>query len=107
MKRLKKGGFVNWVELSFFAMLGLGFLLGKLAVDASFSYFLLAMAGLVAGRLAHTHRENDPVPFIAIILAFVIGFLLAHRAGAGIFLLISFTSAAIVSNRLHKLLNSS
>ena len=102
MRKFGKKGFANWVELSFFALLALGFVTGKLVVDATVSYLLLIVAGLIAGRLAYKHKGDDPWPFIAISLAFALGYLLAHRAGTGILLLIAFAAAGFASNMLHK-----
>ncbi len=104
MKRVGKAGFANWVEISFLCLLAVGFVLGKIVADSSFAYILLATAGFMGGRLAYTHRENDPLPFIAISMAFAIGFLISHRAGEGILLAIVFIAAGFATNRLHKLI---
>lgn len=107
MKGLRKGGFVffeSWAEASFFALLAIGFVLGKLVVDLAASYMIIAAAGLIIGRLIYLRRENDPVPHYGIGAAFLTGFLLGHRVGAGIALLIIFASAAFLSYRAHKAL---
>lgn len=105
MKGLRKEGLVffeSWVEVSFFAFFALGFVLGKLLLDLMGSYLIIAAAGLIIGRLIYLRRENDPVPYYGIGAAFLTGFLLGHRVGAGIALLIIFAAAAFLSYRAHK-----
>ncbi|MBI2549973.1 hypothetical protein HYV83_02225 [Candidatus Woesearchaeota archaeon] len=105
MRRWRKGGFealANWVELSFFGMLIAGFVLGKVVVDATFAHILVATAGLISGRLVYVKRQNNPVPFQAISLAFIVGYLIGHRIGNGIIITFVFASAAAASYYLHK-----
>lgn len=105
MKWLGKRGFeflTNWVELSFLGMLAAGFVAGKLVIDVTFSYLLVAAAGLIAGRLSYVKRENDPLPFKAISLAFLIGYLFGHRAGAGIIIVLIFVAVAFASYKAHQ-----
>ncbi|MBI3036335.1 hypothetical protein HYY73_01060 [Candidatus Woesearchaeota archaeon] len=105
MRRWRKGGFevlTNWVELSFFGTLITGFVLGKLVVDATFAHVLVAAAGLIAGRLFYVKRQNDPLPFQAIGLAFIVGYLIGHRIGNGIIITLVFVSATAASYYLHK-----
>lgn len=105
MKRWSKGGFgflESWVEILFFVLLALGFGLGKLIVDITASYLLVAAAGIVVGRLVFEKRENDPWPYYAIGAAFLLGFLLGHRVGSGIIIILLFAAAAAGSYHLHK-----
>lgn len=105
MKKFGKGGFgflTNWVELSFLGMLALGFVAGKLVIDMSFSYILVASAGLIAGRLSYVKRENDPLPFKAISLAFLIGYLFGHRIGNWFVITLIFVAAAVISYKSHQ-----
>ena len=105
MKIWGKKGFeflTNWVELSFFGMIALGFVAGKLVIDLMFSYILVAVAGLIAGRLSYVKRENDPLPFKAISLAFLVGYLFGHRAGTGIIIVLIFVAVAFASYKAHK-----
>lgn len=105
MKGLRKEGLVffeSWVEISFFALLAIGFVLGKLLVDIAVSYLIIAAAGLITGRLVYLRRENDPVPYYGIGAAFLAGFLLGHRVGAGIVIALIFTAATFLSYRAHK-----
>lgn len=105
MKRLGKRGFeflTNWVELSFFGMLALGFVAGKLVIDVTFSHLLVAAAGLIAGRLGYVKRENDALPFKAISLAFLIGYLFGHRTGNWLAIILIFAAAAVVSYKVHQ-----
>ena len=105
MERWGKRGFeflTNWVELSFFGLLILGFVAGKAVIDLSFSYILLAAAGLIAGRLSYVKRENDPLPFKAISLAFLIGYLFGHRIGNGVVIALIFVAAAAISYKAHQ-----
>lgn len=105
MKSRNKSGIVffeSWVEISFFLLLAIGFVLGKLVVDVAFSYLITAAAGLITGRLVYLRRENDPVPYYAIGAAFLLGFLLGHRVGAGIAIAVTFAAATFLSYRAHK-----
>ncbi|MBI2175964.1 hypothetical protein HYU40_01265 [Candidatus Woesearchaeota archaeon] len=108
MKGLSKEGLVffeSWVEISFFALFTIGFVLGKLLVDLAVMYLIIAAAGLITGRLVYLRRENDPLPYYGIGAAFLIGFLLGHRIGAGIIIAAIFAVAAFLSYRAHKALD--
>ncbi len=105
MKQLGKGGFeflTNWVELSFLGMIALGFVAGKLVIDLMFSYLLVAAAGLIAGRLGYVKRENDPLPFKAISLAFLVGYLFGHRTGNWLVIILIFAAATVISYKAHQ-----
>ena len=103
MKSWGKGGFFeSWVEPAFFGLLVVGFVLGKLLLDTVVLYFIIVLAGLIAGRLAYIKRENDPAPFYAISLSFLFGFLLGHRVGNGFMMILLFAAAAALSYYLHK-----
>lgn len=105
MKMWGNGGFeflTNWVELSFLGLLFLGFAAGKLIIDVTFSYLLIAAAGLIAGRLSYVKRENDPLPFKAISLAFLVGYLFGHRTGNWLVIMLIFAAAAVVSYKAHQ-----
>ena len=105
MKRWRKRGFeflTNWVELSFLGLLALGFIAGKLIIDLTFSYLVVAVAGLIAGRLSYVKRENDPLPFKAISLAFLIGYLFGHRIGNGVVITLILLAAAVISYKAHQ-----
>ena len=105
MKIRGKRGFeflTNWVELSFLGLLATGFFAGKLIIDMTFSYLLMAAIGLIAGRLSYVKRENDPLPFKAISLAFLIGYLFGHSVGNGVVITLIFAAAAVVSYKAHQ-----
>ena len=103
MKHWRKGGFFeSWVEPFFLGLLIAGFVLGKLLLDTFISYLIIAIAGLIAGRLAYVKRENDPVPFYALSLSFLFGLLLGHRVGNGFMMILLFAAAAALSYYLHK-----
>ncbi len=105
MKSRNKSGIVffeSWVEIAFFLLLAIGFVLGKLVVDVAFSYLMTAAAGLITGRLVYLRRENDPVPYYAIGAAFLLGFLLGHRVGAGIIIVLIFVAVAFASYKAHQ-----
>ncbi|MBI2143055.1 hypothetical protein HYU20_01810 [Candidatus Woesearchaeota archaeon] len=105
MKSWNKLGFVffeSWVEISFFVLLILGFVLGKLVVDVTLTFLLVAAAGIVIGRLIFERMEDDPVPYYALGAAFLAGFLLGHRVGSGPIIALVFAAAAAGSYHLHK-----
>ena len=105
MKIRGKKGFeflTNWVELSFLGMIALGFVAGKLVIDLMFSYLLVAAVGLIAGRLSYMKRENDPLPFKAISLAFLVGYLFGHRMGNWFVITLIFVAAAVISYKAHQ-----
>lgn len=107
MKGFGKEGLVffeSWVEILFFALLAAGYVLGKVLVDVTVSYLITGAAGLITGRLAYLSRENDPVPYYAIGAAFLIGFLLGHRVGAGIAMILIFAATTFLSYKAHKML---
>ena len=98
----KKGFFETWVEVSFFALLVIGFVLGKLILDTAISYIIIAAAGLIVARLGYKKRENDPLPYYATGIGFLLGFLLGHRAGNSIAMIILYSTAVAATYHLHK-----
>lgn len=103
MRKWGKGGFeVLWLELAFFLLLVLGFVLGKIVIDPAFNYILLAGAGIITGRLSYVKKDDDPLPFKAIGIAFLIGYLLSHRAGSGLVMLALFAAGWLASYKAHQ-----
>ncbi len=107
MKNRDKGGilfFESWVEIAFFALLALGYVIGKLLLDTAVAYLIIAAAGIITGRLAYLRRDNDPIPFYAMGVALLFGFLLGHRVGAGIAMALIFAATTFLSYKAHKTL---
>src|SRR3989338_927911 len=103
MKQWGKAGFeVLWLEVSFSIMLVLGFVLGKLVVDQAFNYIALTAAGIITGRLSYVKKDDDPLPFKAIGIAFLAGYLLGHRAGSGWVMLAVFAGGWLASYKAHQ-----
>lgn len=108
MKSGDKGGvlfFESWVEIAFFALLALGYALGKFLLDTAVLYLIIAAAGLITGRLAFIRRGNDPSPFYAIGAALLLGLLLGHRVGAGVAMILIFAATTFLSYKAHKALD--
>ncbi|PIN73592.1 hypothetical protein COV20_05200 [Candidatus Woesearchaeota archaeon CG10_big_fil_rev_8_21_14_0_10_45_16] len=66
----------QWPEVFTFFLLVLGFLISVFVRSAAFSYITIFFAGAVAARGFYMRRYKEPIlPFILLIIGFLIGYL--------------------------------
>jgi hypothetical protein len=92
----------NWIECSFILLLLLGFALGKLISNQLLGYFIIIAVAIIGGRLVYLKRENDPLPFEAICVAFLLGFVFGNRNGNNFRIIILFVAMFFLSYYAHK-----
>ncbi|MBD3313375.1 hypothetical protein GF345_02950 [Candidatus Woesearchaeota archaeon] len=77
--RRAEGFLDKWVELFFFTLLIIGFIISLSIGSAFFSYIVIFLFGLMSGRLLQLRKNM--VPFYLIVLGLLIGYLLGSRYG--------------------------
>ncbi len=67
----------QWAEVLALVFLGIGFILSILLISPFFSYLSVLVAGGLAARFYYLKRYREPIlPFILIILGFLVGYLI-------------------------------
>jgi hypothetical protein len=67
----------KWVEWFIILFLLLGFFLAVILRSPTFSYLSLLLAGALAGRILYIKYQKEPIlPFLLIIVGFLLGYLL-------------------------------
>ncbi|HLC70876.1 MAG TPA: hypothetical protein VJI32_02655 [Candidatus Nanoarchaeia archaeon] len=67
----------QWAEILALLFLVLGFIISVLLQSALISYISIAVAGFLAGRIYYIKRYKEPIlPFVLIILGFLVGYLI-------------------------------
>ena len=92
----------NWAETVtlFFAVLG--FILSVTLQSVLFSYISIILAGFIAGRSFYIRRFREPIlPFVFIILGFLVGYLAGSFWVSRAWLLVAFTLSFGLSYYLH------
>ncbi len=92
----------DWAEVVtlFFAVLG--FILSVVLQSAVFSYISIILAGFLAGRSFYIRRFKEPIlPFVLMILGFLVGYLAGSFWVSRLWLLIIFALSFWVSYYLH------
>lgn len=69
----------SWVELFFIILLILGFLLSVSLGSAFFSYIVIFLSAMMAGRFLNLKKVS--FPYYLIVLGFLIGYMLGSRYG--------------------------
>ncbi len=103
MDKMNKKGFEfldKWVELFFFILLVIGFIVSINIGSAFFSYIVIFLFGLMAGRFLQL-RKNI-FPFYLIVLGLLIGYLLGSRYGNWKIVVFVFIIGAAVSWYVHE-----
>ena len=93
--------FESWVELLFFIVLVVGFLLSLAAPSAVLSYLIIFACGMMAGRIWHEQKDNFKFPFFLVIIGFLIGYLIGIRYGNTLVVAALFVFGAALSYYLH------
>ena len=102
MMRSRKGfEFMDkWVELFFFIVLIIGFIVSISLGSAFFSYVVIFLFGLMGGRFLQLRKGI--VPFYLIVLGLLIGYILGSRYGNWKIIVFCFIIGAAISWYAHE-----
>ncbi|MBW2963682.1 hypothetical protein KY306_02820 [Candidatus Woesearchaeota archaeon] len=93
----------SWAETFAIVLLLIGFFLALFLNSAVLAYFVIILAGLIAGRFFFQRRIAQPIfPFILIIVGFLLGFLLGSIWANKTLLIVLFIASTVASYFLHK-----
>ncbi|MBW2975559.1 hypothetical protein KY366_07600 [Candidatus Woesearchaeota archaeon] len=92
----------NWVEVSFFIILIIGFVLSLFAPSAVLRYLMIFFAGMMGGRIIYFRKVSMAFPYVLILIGFLIGFLIGSRYGDWLVTTILFILGSILSYYLHE-----
>jgi len=92
----------NWVEISAFILLIVGFIFSLAAPSAVLSYLIIFFIGMMGGRLIYTRKKSMVFPYVLILIGFFLGFLIGARYGSWLIITILFVLGSIFSYYLHE-----
>jgi len=93
----------HWAEAFALFFLILGLLLAVGLRNPFFSYLTVLLSGALAGRIFYQKRCTEPIlPFILVIIGFLVGYLLGSFWTSRILSLLLFAGGFILSYYLHK-----
>jgi len=90
----------NWMEVFLVIVLGAGLISALVVPNASLSYILVSISGFFAGRLVYERKSKIIGPFIAIVIIFLIGYLIGMRYGNRIVAVLLFIGGSVLSYKL-------
>jgi hypothetical protein len=99
--KLKMNYWENWVEITSFMLLVLGFFIAGSLGSAVVSYVVVFLCGMAAGRLWYRQKQNIKIPWLLIMIGFLIGFLLGSFYGNKKIIILLFVIGTVVSYYLH------
>lgn len=102
--RSKKGFelLTNWVAVLFLAILVLSFMLSLVIINQVVIYTIAIFAGVILGHFIHTSKYGNRFPYYLLSFAFLIGFLIGHRAGNGLVITVLFLGVLFATNQILK-----
>ena len=93
----------RWAENLMLFFLVIGFILAVLISNPFLSYVLVFFAGFMAGRIYYEKKHHQPIlPFILIILGFLLGYLVGSFWASRFWTLFFFCVGFMVSYTLHR-----
>lgn len=91
-----------WPEALSLLLLVIGFIMAVLLHNSFLNYLMVLLAGFLAARVYYSKRFTEPIlPFIMIIIGFLIGYLLGSFWASRIWSFIFFSLGFGVSYYLH------
>lgn len=73
----------HWVEMLVLAFVIIGIIIAFLSPSAFISYVIIFLSGMIAGRLLWERRHNVRFTYIAIIIGFLVGFVIGSVSTYG------------------------
>ncbi|MBI2665183.1 hypothetical protein HYX12_01010 [Candidatus Woesearchaeota archaeon] len=92
----------EWAEALALFFLFLGFVISVLLQNPTITYFSVFLAGVLAARIYYIKRFREPIlPFILIIIGFLVGYLIGNFWTSRVWSFIFFSIGFSVSYYLH------
>jgi len=92
----------NWVEYVFFVLLVLGFFLAISSGSAIVSYVIIFFCGMMGGRLLFKLKSDLKIPWVIILMGFLIGFVMGSFYGDKRMIIFCYIFGIIFSHYLHE-----
>jgi len=103
---LNKKGFEfigNWIVIFFVAIIVLSLLLALVIVNQWVNYIIIIFGGAILGRFMFTSKHGNRFPYYLLSFAFISGYLIGHRAGNWLVMLVLFIVAIAATNKFSEL----
>ena len=94
--------FKSWVELLFFALMVIGFVIALIAPSAVISYTVIFLSGMIGGRLLYDRRQKLTFPYYLIMIGFLVGYVIGTYYGSRKIVIILFIIGILFSYYLCK-----
>ena len=93
----------HWVELLATFFLAVGLLISILTETPEIVYFIIILSGFVGGRTMYVKKKTEPIfPFVIIVLAFILGYVIASFNVSRKMVILLFFLSAFTSYYFHK-----
>lgn len=93
----------SWAEIFFLVLLLIGFILSISVNSALLTYFVILLAGLLAGRYYFLRVGKQPLfPFFLIIIGFLVGYIIGTFVANRLVVAVLFFIGWLVSHIVHK-----
>jgi uncharacterized membrane protein len=101
----KASFFENWPEYFFILLLLLGIIISLIVKQVWISYLIIAMSGLITGRIFYNDRHKQIFIVYFITFAYFVGYLIGNHYGLKAnwaILLMFFVAGNLLSYRFHR-----
>ena len=95
------GYWLNWPEIISFVLLIIGFFFAIGAGSAVIAYTLVLLGGAMGGRLWFRVKKSFKIPWIIILMGFLVGFMLGSRYGDKRMIFLFYIFGIMASYYLH------
>jgi len=99
---IKLNLYENWVEISAFVLLVLGFFLATALGSAFVGYIIILLCGAIAGRVLFKIKHPLKFPWLLITIGFLLGFVLGSFYGNKLIIAIFYIIGIFASYFAHE-----
>jgi hypothetical protein len=92
----------NGVEMSFIALIVLGFVISVFVNHALISYGIALITGLLSGKILYHKAKDVLFPHVLLIGGFALGYIIGHKEGSTIVIIALFLVGNAASYFAHK-----
>jgi Ni,Fe-hydrogenase I cytochrome b subunit len=93
----------HWVEVLAAALLLIGLFIGIAIRSSILHYITMLLAGVLSGKIIYQKHKSQPIfPFILMIFAFFLGYLIGSFSANKLALIVLFLFGAVLSYWAHK-----
>ena len=93
--------FKNWMEYLLVAFIIIGMVIALVAPSAVISYIIILISGIFAGKILQKRKNAIQLPFVTIIIGFLVGYAIATNYGSRRVIIVLFILGSIMGYKLY------